>query len=72
MSGRTFSAREAEAFGLVHYVGGDAESMARKLADAEAAVTGLTCLQESRGLDLAEAGRVARRFRKTIFEKWSR
>jgi enoyl-CoA hydratase/carnithine racemase len=72
LSGRTFSAREAEAFGLVHYVGGDAESMARKLADAEAAVTGLTCLQESRGLDLAEAGRVARRFRKTIFEKWSR
>src|SRR5690349_11651719 len=37
LSGRTFSAREAEAYGLVHYVGGDAESMARRVADTPAA-----------------------------------
>lgn len=68
LSGRTFSAREALEYGLVHYIGAEAEPMARKMADLHAAEIGLTALQASRGLDLVESGKVARKYRGKIFE----
>jgi enoyl-CoA hydratase/carnithine racemase len=68
LSGRTFSAREAEAYGLVHYVGADAPPTARKVADLPAAAIGLTALQACRGLDLIESGKVARKYRGKVFE----
>ena len=50
LTGRTFSAREAMEYGLVHHIGAEAEPMARKVAGSgAAAVLGLTSLQESRG-----------------------
>lgn len=75
LTGRTFSAREALDYGLVHFIGteAEAETMARKVADSGvAAQLGLECLQVCRGLDLAESGRVARDFRARVFENFKR
>jgi enoyl-CoA hydratase/carnithine racemase len=68
LTGRKFSAREAEGFGLVHYLGGDAETIARGVGDAPAAAIGIAALHKSRGLTLEEAGRVAREFRGEVFK----
>ena len=66
LTGRIIDAREAQALGLVHFVGAEAEQMARRVADSGVG-TGLEFVNESRGLNLDEAGRVARRHRQKVF-----
>jgi enoyl-CoA hydratase/carnithine racemase len=76
LSGRIFGAAEGQAYGLVHQVvpAADLEARARELAGAIAGSSplaiesGLGFVQETRNLNLADAGRVARDFRRQIFE----
>ena len=76
LSGRIFTAAEAKDYGLVHHVvpAAELENRGRELASrvAEsspmAIESGLGFVQETRNLNLADAGRVARDFRRQIFE----
>ena len=72
LTGRTFPAREALDFGLVHFIGAEAEPIARTVAALPAAALGIACLQASRGLDLAESGRVSREYRRKAFETFNK
>jgi methylglutaconyl-CoA hydratase len=76
LSGRIFSAAEAREYGLVHHVVPVAELDARAVEIARSVAewspmaieSGLVFVQETRGLGLMDAGRVARNFRQQIFE----
>jgi enoyl-CoA hydratase/carnithine racemase len=76
LSGRIFGAAEAQAYGLVHHVVPAAELESRALAIARAVAessamaiaSGLAFVEETRGVGLEEAGRIARNFRQQIFE----
>jgi enoyl-CoA hydratase/carnithine racemase len=76
LSGRIFSASEAQSYGLVHHVVPAAELEARALeigqAVAEsspmAVASGLAFVEETRGVGIEEAGRIGRNFRRQIFE----
>jgi enoyl-CoA hydratase/carnithine racemase len=76
LSGRIFGAAEAREYGLVHHVVPAAEletraiEIARSVAEWSpmAIESGLAFVQETRGLGLMDAGRVARNFRQQIFE----
>jgi enoyl-CoA hydratase/carnithine racemase len=75
ITGRIFSASEAAAMGLAHYVVPRAELMdrAEEIAAGVAAAspvamrTGLRFVAETRGLDLEKGGQAARRFREDLF-----
>jgi enoyl-CoA hydratase/carnithine racemase len=76
LSGRIFGAAEAQSYGLVHHVVPAAELESRALEIARAVAesspmaiaSGLAFVEETRGLGLEEAGRIARNFRQQIFE----
>jgi len=76
LTGRIFGAAEAQEYGLVHQVvptgelGDRAQALARAVAESSpmALESGLGFVQETRGLGLADGGRVARDFRRQIFE----
>lgn len=73
LTGRTFSAEEAERWGLVHYLSEDCETAAAEIAGSLAAHTpetvraGLRFVRESRALAPAEAALLAARCRAELF-----
>lgn len=74
LTGRTFSGREAERYGLAHYVtrADEVEARAREIAEGIAAASpaairaGLASVRKSRGKSAAEAGEIARHFREEV------
>ena len=76
LTGRIFGAREAHQYGLVHYVvpAADLQSRAREIAAAlavsspTAVQSGLHFVQEIRGRSWKEAGEIAARDRREVFE----
>jgi enoyl-CoA hydratase/carnithine racemase len=76
LSGRIFSAAEAQSYGLVHHVvpAAELESRVRNIAQAVAEsspmaiASGLAFVRETRGATLEGAGRIARNFRQQIFD----
>jgi enoyl-CoA hydratase/carnithine racemase len=76
LTGRTFGAREAVDYGLVHEavpaanLGARAAEIAANLAEASPAAvsSGLAYVENARSASLEEAGRIARSFRHQIFE----
>jgi len=73
LTGRIFPAAEAKEIGLVHYVSDTAEEQALALAESIAAFsptairTGLSYVQEIRGLNYRQAGDIGRHLRAQIF-----
>ncbi len=73
LTGRTLDAAEACSTGLVHEVAADAQARAQQIAAVVAAWsptairTGLEFLREARGMDWADAGRIAARMRNEVF-----
>jgi len=74
LTGRIFGAPEARNLGLIHEIATDAGLRALEIASAiaesspAAIQSGLRCVQEVRGKDWREAGEIARRARREIFE----
>jgi len=73
LTGRIFGSEEARGLGLVHEIAPDAEKRALEVAGQVAAFSptaiqyGLSFVQEARGMDWEESGRVARRIRDKVF-----
>jgi enoyl-CoA hydratase/carnithine racemase len=73
LTGRVFGPKEAREFGLIHEISEEAAPRAREIATAIASFSptsiqaGMTFVQEVRGRDWQEAGRVARRIRNEVF-----
>ena len=74
LTGRVFGAAEARDLGLVHEVGADPAARALEVASAlaesspTAIRSGLRCVQEVRGKDWRQAGEIAQRARREVFE----
>jgi enoyl-CoA hydratase/carnithine racemase len=74
LTGRTFDARAAREYGLVHAIAGDVDGAAMELAAAVAAFSpssirrGLSFVHEIRERDLETAGVIARRMRNEVLE----
>jgi enoyl-CoA hydratase/carnithine racemase len=73
LTGRTFGSDEAREMGLVHEISPDSERRAMEVAELVAGYSptavqnGLSFVQEVRGKDWEESGRVARRVRDRVF-----
>lgn len=73
LTGRTFAAAEARQMGLIHEISPDPEARAAEIAaevagfSPTAILSGMTFVQEARGLDWRAAGDIARQVRDEVF-----
>jgi enoyl-CoA hydratase/carnithine racemase len=73
LTGRIFGSEEAQSLGLVHEIAPDAGKRALEVAETVAGFSrtaienGLSFVQEVRGMDWVESGKVARRVRDRVF-----